>query len=279
MHSITTSPPSSSWFSHGLPIIPTRRHSVIVSGGGLASIRRFRGRFRILSNLLGLPLVGLHVGTVNLGNSGDAIPISPKGSSQLSIVSPEVGEVHSKDRGGCFKNDCNPSPHPSPTRGEGASKSLMPVFWRFLRRGSLSRSGHESLYHGGGAFKRGNRSPESGKRNEGNGHGEILRRFAPQDDILRRENRGVPAGRRAIFFGERQANNALAGPGAPGLRASGAGGLLWINGNTARPVRLRCAPLRVTRRGRFGDGRCGVQGRVQLLGAGRQPRPLVRPEW
>ena len=58
----------------------------------------------------------------------------------------------------------SPSPHPSPTRGEGASKSLTPVFGRFFRRGCLSRSGHGSLYHGGGAFKRGNRSPESGKR-------------------------------------------------------------------------------------------------------------------
>jgi len=36
------------------------------------------------------------------------------------------------------------------TRGEGASKSLMPVFWRFVRPGCRSRSGHESLYHGGG---------------------------------------------------------------------------------------------------------------------------------
>ena len=48
----------------------------------------------------------------------------------------------------------HPHPCPLPSRERGNyQKAFTPVSWRFLRRGCLPWSGHESLYHGGGVFQ------------------------------------------------------------------------------------------------------------------------------
>ena len=76
----------------------------------------------------------------------------PSPFDRLRAMADRPSLSHSPSRVACGDEGegVSPSPVPSPVKGEGASKNLTPVFWRFVRRGCLSRSGHESLYHGGG---------------------------------------------------------------------------------------------------------------------------------